>query len=125
MCTENSVRLEQVANRLTSAMMIALFSFCLTLFVSPFKSKSRLEAENAALRHQLIMLRRKVWRVHSRTAIACSYPAYRWVPSILRRSQLSGRRPSCAGIVPAFATTGVGNPALSEAGRKSTQTCGC
>src|SRR3954468_19313396 len=40
--------------------MIALFCLCLALFVSPFKSKSRLEAENAALRHQLIILRRKV-----------------------------------------------------------------
>jgi hypothetical protein len=28
--------------------------------VSPFKSKSRLEAENAALRYQLIVQRRKV-----------------------------------------------------------------
>jgi hypothetical protein len=27
---------------------------------SPFKSKIRLEAENAALRHQLIVLRRKL-----------------------------------------------------------------
>jgi hypothetical protein len=34
--------------------MIALLCFFLTLFASPFKSKSRLEAENAALRHQLI-----------------------------------------------------------------------
>ena len=40
--------------------MIALFCLCLALFVSPFKSKSRLEAENIALRHQLIILRRKV-----------------------------------------------------------------
>jgi len=40
--------------------MIALFCLCLALFVSPLKSKSRLEAKNAALRHQLIMLRRKV-----------------------------------------------------------------
>jgi hypothetical protein len=30
------------------------------LFASPFKSKCRLEAENAALRHQLIVLRRTV-----------------------------------------------------------------
>ena len=36
-------------NRLTSAAMIALFCLCLSLFASPFKSKSRLEAENAAL----------------------------------------------------------------------------
>jgi hypothetical protein len=40
--------------------MIALFCLYLALFASPFKSKSRLEAENAALRHQLIILRRKV-----------------------------------------------------------------
>ena len=40
--------------------MIALFCLFLTLFASPFKSKSRLEAENAALRHQLIVLKRRV-----------------------------------------------------------------
>ena len=40
--------------------MVALLCFLLALFTSPFKSKSRLEAENAALRHQLAVLRRKV-----------------------------------------------------------------
>ncbi len=40
--------------------MIALLFLLLTLFASPFKSKSRLEAENAALRHQLIVLQRRV-----------------------------------------------------------------
>ena len=40
--------------------MIALFCFFLALLVSPFKPKSRLEAENAALRHQLIVLQRMV-----------------------------------------------------------------
>src|SRR6266581_6555001 len=40
--------------------MIALFFLVLTLSVSPFKSRSRLEAENAALRHQLIVLQRRV-----------------------------------------------------------------
>ena len=40
--------------------MIALLCLFLTLFASPFKSKSRLEAENAALRHQLIVLKRRV-----------------------------------------------------------------
>src|SRR5207247_948536 len=45
--------------------MIALLCFFLTLFASLFKSKSRLEAENAALRHQLIVLQRKVHgRIH-------------------------------------------------------------
>ena len=40
--------------------MIALIRFVLAILASPFKSKSRLEAENAALRQQLIVLRRKV-----------------------------------------------------------------
>jgi hypothetical protein len=40
--------------------MVMLLCFFLTLFALPFKSKSRLEAENAALRHQLSVLRRKV-----------------------------------------------------------------
>ena len=40
--------------------MFSLFCFFLAIVASPFKSKSRLEAENAALRHQLIVLRRRV-----------------------------------------------------------------
>src|SRR5258708_6432853 len=40
--------------------MIALIGFVLAVLASPFKSKSRLEAENAVLRHQLIVLRRKL-----------------------------------------------------------------
>ena len=40
--------------------MIALLYFILAALVSPFESKCRLEAENAALRYQLIVLRRKV-----------------------------------------------------------------
>ena len=40
--------------------MIGLLCFVLTVLAAPFKSKCRLEAENAALRHQLIVLRRKV-----------------------------------------------------------------
>jgi len=40
--------------------MIALLWVVLAILASPFKSKSRLEAENAALRRQLIVLRRNV-----------------------------------------------------------------
>jgi hypothetical protein len=40
--------------------MIALLYFVLAALVSPLKSKCRLEAENTALRYQLIVLRRKV-----------------------------------------------------------------
>src|SRR5215204_1412453 len=66
--------------------MIALFCLFVALFASPFKSKSRLEAENAALRHQLIILRRKV---HGRARLTNNdrwflIQLYRWFPSILR-----------------------------------------
>jgi hypothetical protein len=40
--------------------MIGLFCFVLAVLASPFKSKIRLEAGNAVLRHQLIVLRRRV-----------------------------------------------------------------
>jgi transposase InsO family protein len=38
--------------------MIALFRFMLALLIAPFKSRSRLEAEKAVLRQQLVVLRR-------------------------------------------------------------------
>ena len=47
-------------NHITSARMVALISFLLNVVASLFKSKIRLEAENAALRHQLIVLQREV-----------------------------------------------------------------
>ena len=40
--------------------MIALLCFVMAVLATPFKSKNRLEAENTALRHQVIVLRRKV-----------------------------------------------------------------
>ena len=40
--------------------MVALIFLFLNLVASPFKPKSRLQAENAALRQQLIVLQRKV-----------------------------------------------------------------
>ena len=40
--------------------MFGLFCYLLAVLASPFESKSRLEAENAALRHQLTVLRRNI-----------------------------------------------------------------
>src|SRR6202047_5395706 len=40
--------------------MIRLLFFVLAVLASPFKSKARLEAENAVLRHQLIVLWRRL-----------------------------------------------------------------
>ena len=65
--------------------MIALIRFLLTILMSPFKSKSRLEAENAALRQQLVVLQRKV---KGRGEISNGdrlffVQLYQWFPSIL------------------------------------------
>src|SRR6266403_776286 len=65
--------------------MIGLLCFVLAALASSFKSKIRLEAENAALRHQVIVLRRKLrGRVrltnHNRWFFV---QLYRWFPSIL------------------------------------------
>jgi transposase InsO family protein len=66
--------------------MVALLCFFLTLLASPFKSNSRLEAENAALRHQLIVLQRKVrGRVHFTNSDRLFFvQLYRWFPSVLK-----------------------------------------
>jgi hypothetical protein len=66
--------------------MTALLFFFLRLLASPLKSTTRLEAENAAFRHQLIVLQR---RVRGRTEFTNGdrlffILLYRWFPSILR-----------------------------------------
>ena len=66
--------------------MIGLFCFALAVLASPFRSKLRLEAENAVLRHQLNVLRRRPrGRVrltnHDRWFFI---QPYRWFPAILR-----------------------------------------
>src|ERR1700729_574885 len=66
--------------------MIGLLCFVLAVLASPFKSKLRLEAENAVLRRQLIILRR---RLHGRVRLTNHdrwffIQLYRWFPAILR-----------------------------------------
>ena len=73
--------------------MLALLHFFLIILIilaSPFKSKSRFEAENAALRHQLMVLRRKM---HGRIRLTNSarwffIQLYRWFPSILNATTI-------------------------------------
>ena len=66
--------------------MIELLVFLVDLLTSPFKSKIRLEAENAVLRHQLVVLRRGL---HGRVRVTNPdrwffILLYRWFPSILK-----------------------------------------
>src|SRR5258705_7831172 len=65
--------------------MVALICFVLAVLASPFKSNIRLEAENAVLRHQVIVLRRKL---KGRARLTNNdrwffVQLYRWFPSIL------------------------------------------
>jgi len=65
--------------------MIGLLCFVMAVLASPFKSKIRLEAENAALRHQLVVLRRQL---KGRARLTSNdrwffVQLYRWFPSIL------------------------------------------
>ena len=66
--------------------MIGLLCLFLAALASPFKSKLRLEAENAALRHQLNVLGRSL---HGRVRLTNHdrlffIQLYRWFPAILR-----------------------------------------
>jgi transposase InsO family protein len=66
--------------------MVALLLFLLRLLVSPFRPISRLEAENAALRRQLIVLQRQVrGRVQFTNSDRLFFlQLYRWFPSIVK-----------------------------------------
>ena len=61
------------------------------MIASLFKSKSRLEAENAALRHQLILLQRKVRGLVPFTNSDRLFfvQLYRWFPSVLKAVTIS------------------------------------
>jgi len=65
--------------------MIGLPWFIVAVLVSPPKSKIRLEAENATLRHQLVVLRRKLkGRVQLPNNDRWFFvQLYRWFQSIL------------------------------------------
>jgi hypothetical protein len=88
--------------------MVALIFLCLNLGTSLFKSKSRLEAENAARRRQLIILQRKL---RGRVQFTNSdrlflIQPYRWCPSVLKASARS---------TPAIASVGLPRSGISSA----------
>jgi len=105
--------------------MIGLFCFVLAVLASPFKSNVRLEAENAVLRHQLIVLRRKL---HGRVRLTNHdrwffIQLYRWVPSILQVLMIIRTETLVRWHGPAFVATGVGSRACWEGDRRSTRSC--
>src|SRR6266436_6785588 len=81
--------------------MIGLFCFVLAVLASPFKSKLRLEAENAVLRHQLNVMRR---RLYGRVRLTNNdrwffILLYRWFPSILQVLASSGPNEFCQRVM--------------------------
>jgi hypothetical protein len=99
--------------------MIALIRFLLAMLTSPFKSKSRLEAENAALRQQLIVLRRKV-KGRARLTNADRWffvQLHRWFPSILEVFTIIRLETLLRWHRPAFVVIGVGNHGDEEGDR--------
>ena len=107
--------------------MIGHLCFVLAILAAPIKSKMRLLAENAVLRHQLTVLRR---RLQGRVRLTNKdrwvlIVLYRWFPSILEVLTIihpetlihwhrSGFRCYCAG-----------SQDLREAGRRSRPSCAC
>jgi hypothetical protein len=97
--------------------MIGLLCFAVAVLCSPFKSQLRLEAENAMLRQQLIVLRR---RLHGRVRLTNHdrwflIHLYRWFPSIDPRSFAPGRLSALLALEIA---------SMGEGGRQSRRSCG-
>jgi transposase InsO family protein len=70
--------------------MIALVCLIWSVLIAPFKSQSRLEAENAALRHQLVVLKRKVsGRIEFTSGDRLFFILlYRWFPSVIKAMEI-------------------------------------
>jgi hypothetical protein len=86
--------------------MVALISFLLNVVASLFKSKIRLEAENAALRHQLIVLQREVRtlpRIRSVGCCACAESGHAAAPPT---SEMNSRRFNLAKCILLLLATG-------------------
>ena len=105
--------------------MIALICFILAVLASPFKSNIRLEAENAMLRHQLIVLRRKLkgrarLTNHDRWFFV---QLYRWFPSILPVLVIIRPETLVGWHRAGFRRYWVGNRVDGEGDRRSRQNC--
>jgi hypothetical protein len=106
--------------------MAALIFFLLSLSASLFKSRGRLEAENAALRQQLIVLQRKLrGRVQVTNSDRLFFiQLYRWFPSVLNAITIIRPETLVRWHRAGFAATGVGNLGTWEVGRESMRNCG-
>jgi|SRR5690242_2983341 hypothetical protein len=106
--------------------MVALLFFLLRLLVSPFRPISRLEAENAALRRQLIVLQRQVRGPVQFTNSDRLFflQLYRWFPSIVKAMTIIRPETLVRWHRAGFRPIGAGNPGTWEAGHRSMRVYG-
>ena len=105
--------------------MIRLLCFVLAVLAASIKSKMKLEAENAVLRHQLTVLRR---RLQARVRLTNNdrrylIVVYRWFPSILQVLTIIRPETLIRWHRSGFAVIGAGSQDLREAGRRSRPSC--
>jgi hypothetical protein len=101
--------------------MIAPKCFCRRLFILPFTSKIRLEAENAILRYQLardtggmfVLPRGRLFFIW----------LYRWFPPTWMPFGSSDPIPWCGGTVTVFDIAGIGSPHRQVIGHESMRIC--
>src|SRR6266567_8351561 len=106
--------------------MAALIVLFLNLVASLFKSKSRLEAETAALRQQLIVLQRKVrGRVVTKSDRLFFIQLYRWFPSVLKAITIIRPEILVRWHRAGFRRYWRWKSRSWEAGSRSVQICGC
>jgi hypothetical protein len=105
--------------------MIELFYFVLAVLAAPFKSKVRLEAENAVLRHQLIVLKRsRRGRVRFTNYDRLFFvQLYRWFPSILQVVTIVRPETILRWYRAGFRGYWCGSRAYWEGDRRSTPSC--
>jgi hypothetical protein len=106
--------------------VLGLLWFIVVILVLPFRSVARLQAENAVLRQQLIILRRKCrGRVRVTSGERLFFvQLYRWFPSILQVLEIIRPETLVAGIELGFAAIGAGSLGEGEGGRRSTRLYG-
>jgi hypothetical protein len=103
--------------------MIAWISLVLNLLAAFSRSKSRLGAENAALRQQLIVLQREVrGRIEFDNGDRLFFvQLYRWFPSVLEAMLII--RPETL-VRSGFVAIGAGSLGRRQEGRRSARNCG-
>ena len=106
--------------------MIALLIFLLRLLLLPSRPELRLEAENAALRQQLIILQRKVRGCVQLTNSDRLFfvQLYRWFPSILKTMTVVKPETLLRWHRAGFRRYWRWKSGITEVGRRSLRNCG-